>query len=211
MRRLPVCPALLVTLLVFGGAPAEGQTASRFSVQASGLFVGVFGDAFEGVSSGGGFEVQARFNPSTFSIGLGYQASIHDLEFEDEFGGTQTVDLDFAGPFIEPRYVIDIGSSSAAPYLAARIAFLKQTAEADFGGTVVELESSGTQLNIGGGVLVRLSRSVNLDLGLTLGRIHFGEVEVTIPGFGSEVIDTGSSGDGQNAVLRVGVAIGLGG
>jgi hypothetical protein len=76
---------------------------------------------------------------------------------------------------------------------------------------VVELESSGTQLNIGGGVLVRLSRSVNLDLGLTLGRIHFGEVEVTIPGFGSEVIDTGSSGDGQNAVLRVGVAIGLGG
>jgi hypothetical protein len=152
MRRLPVCPALLVTLLVFGGAPAEGQTASRFSVQASGLFVGVFGDAFEGVSSGGGFEVQARFNPSTFSIGLGYQSSIHDLEFEDEFGGTQTVDLDFAGPFIEPRYVIDIGSSSAAPYLAARIAFLKQTAEADFGGTVVELESSGTQLNIGGGV-----------------------------------------------------------
>jgi len=203
MRRFLAISLLLITLL--GAASAHAQSAQRFSLQASGLYVGVFGSAFEGVKNGGGFELQARYNPSAFSIGAGYQASVHTMAFN---GADET--LGFAGGFIEPRYVIDVGSASAAPYVAARIAYLKQTADVSIQGTPVHLSAGGTQLNLGGGALIRLSRVVNLDLGATFGRIHFAEVKADVPGYGSQTFDTGSSGDGQNLVIRAGVAIGIG-
>ena len=39
-------------------APLSAQSARRISLQASGLYVGVFGDAFEGLKNGPGFEAQ---------------------------------------------------------------------------------------------------------------------------------------------------------
>jgi hypothetical protein len=44
---------------------------------------------------------------------------------------------------------------------------------------------------------------VNLDLGATVGRLSLGEAE-----FSGEVIDLGS---GNNVIVRIGLAIGLGG
>ena len=205
MRRSPAMSVLLLTLLALGATSARAQTARRFSVQASALYVGVFGSAFDGVGNGAGFEVQGRYNPSAFSIGVGFQASAHTMTFE---GSSE--DLSFAGGFVEPCYVIDLGSPKAALYVAARIAYLQQTADMTLSGSTVHLSAGGTQLNIGGGALVRLSPAVNLDLGATLGRIHFGQVEADVPGLGTQTFDTGSSGDGQNLVIRVGVAIGLG-
>ncbi len=204
MRRFP---AVLVSLalLGLGVATAQAQTARRYSVQASALYVGMFGSAFDGVKDGAGLEVQGRYNPSAFSIGLGVQASVHSMGFEGE---SQTVN--FAGGFVEPRYVIDVGSPSAAPYLAARIAYLEQSASVTVNGTSVHLTAGGTQLNLGGGALLRLSPRVNLDLGATFGAIHFAEVTADVPGYGSQTFDTGSSGSGQNLVLRAGLAIGLG-
>ncbi len=205
MRRFPAMAVLASALLSVGVGSVQGQSAKRFSLQASGLYVGVFGSAFEGVNGGGGFEAQARYNPSAFSIGAGYQASIHSWSFD---GSNES--LNFAGPFVEPRYVIDVGSPKAAPYVAARVAFLRQTADVTINSTAVHLSASGTQLNLGGGALIRLSPAVNLDLGATFGRIHFAEVKADVPGYGSQTFDTGSSGDGQNLVLRAGVAIGVG-
>ncbi len=63
-------------------------------------------------------------------------------------------------------------------------------------------------MNGRGGVLVRLSPKVNLDLGATFGLIKFSDVKVDIPGEGSVSVE-GSSGDGSNLVIRVGVGIGL--
>ena len=77
-------------------------------------------------------------------------------------------------------------------------------------GTTVHLTAGGTQLNIGGGVLLRLSPTMNLDLGATFGAIHFADVKADVPGLGSQTFDTGSAGNGQNLVLRVGLAVGLG-
>jgi hypothetical protein len=203
MRRFPVVLVLLA--LTLGAGVARAQSASKISLQGSALYVGVFGSAFDGVQDGVGFEAQARYNPSAFSIGAGYQASIHSMDF----GGSSET-LSFAGPFLEPRYVIDIGSPRAAPYVSGRVAFLKQTADVQLSGVGVHLSSSGTQLNLGGGVLVRLSPTVNLDLGATFGRIHFAEVKADVPGYGTQVFDTGSYGDGQNLVVRAGVAVGVG-
>lgn len=193
-----------VALLLFA-SPAQGQSAQKWSVQASGLFVGVFGDAYDGLKNGPGLEAQVRYTPSVWSFGGGFQSSWHDLDLEDL--GTESVSL--AGVFVEPRRVFDVGSATSAPYLSARLAFLQQSVDVNVDGTTVSASASGVQVNVGGGVLMRLSPRVNLDLGATFGAINFGDVVVEVPGAGSTAV-SGSSGTGQNLVLRAGLAIGIG-
>lgn len=201
-RRSVSVLRLVVAALVLS-TPLSAQSAHRWSLQASGLYVGVIGDAYEGLSNGAGFEAQVRYNPSAFSLGLGYQSSIHDLNVQ----GFKTVNL--SGGFVEPRYVVDIGSDRAAPYFSARLAYLTQEADIVEQGDTFTLTANGTQINGGGGVLVRLTPRVNLDLGLTFGAINFEDVVVSNSS-GQSVTVTGSSGSGQNLVLRLGVSIGLG-
>ena len=55
---------------------ASAQSAQRYSVQASGIFVGTFGEAYDGLKSGPGFEAQFRITPSAWSYGFGIQGSI---------------------------------------------------------------------------------------------------------------------------------------
>jgi hypothetical protein len=173
-------------------------------VQASGIFVGTFGEAYDGLKNGPGFEAQFRITPSAWSFGFGIQGSAHS--FDDEVLDSESVTL--AGVFFEPRRVIDVGSSQVAPYVSARLAFLQQSLDLDINGTTVSASANGAQVNGGGGILVRLSPRVNLDLGATYGLIRFGDVEVDIAGVGRTTVE-GSSGNGSNLVLRAGVAIGL--
>lgn len=202
MRKfIGVALALLAITLPYS---ASGQSAQKWSIQGSLLSVGVQGDAYEGLSNGFGFELQGRYTPSVWSFGVGLQYSAHTLEGT---GGDETVNL--AGGFIEPRRVVDVGSSSFAPYLSARLAFLQQSIDVDVNGTTITASTSGAQINGGGGVLFRLSPRVNLDLGATYGLINFGDVKVNIPGVGNTTVD-GSSGTGRNLVIRAGLAIGLG-
>ena len=194
--------AALVACLAPRGV--QSQSAQRYSVQASGLFVGTFGKAYDGLKSGPGFEAQFRVTPSAWSFGFGVQGSTH--KFDDPALGNETVNL--AGVFFEPRRVIDLGSSQVAPYLSARVAFLRQSIDFTVNGSTVSANASGAQVNGGGGVLVRISPRVNLDLGATYGLIKFGDVKVDVSGAGSTVV-AGSSGNGSNLVMRVGLAVGL--
>lgn len=188
--------------LVAWSTTLEGQSAQRWSLQVSPIFVAAFGDAYEGLESGLGFEAQVRLTPSAWSFGAGIQGSVHGLkDVPDE-------DVTLAGIFFEPRYVIDLGGNQA-PYISSRLAILAQSATIEtptFGD--IELTATGAQLNIGGGVLFRLSPRINLDLGATLGIINFGDVEARSGG--ETVTIEGTSGNGQNIVLRIGLAIGLG-
>lgn len=192
---------LAVLAMAAIAAPISAQSAQRFSAQGSLLYVAPSGDAYEGLEAGAGFEAQLRYTPSAFSIGAGYQQSSHDV-FIDEFGN-RTAKI--AGVFVEPRYVIDVGSSSYAPYVAARLAKLTQSAELE--EYDVKVSASGTQMNLGGGVLVRLASRVNLDLGLTYGTIDFDDGEITWQG--EKVVVEGTGGKGNNLVLRIGATIGL--
>jgi len=189
---------------------ASAQSAQRLSVQASGLHVSAFGEAYEGLKAAPGAEFQLRFTPGVWSFGVGVQGSSHTIS-DANFGDEKVL---LAGFFFEPRRVIDIGSSRVAPYLSGRLSALRQSIDFivndGFDTYEVTAEASGTQVNGGGGMLVRLSPRVNLDLGATFGLIKFGDVKVDIPGIGSAQLD-GSSGTGQNLVIRVGLAIGLGG
>ncbi|MCC6773371.1 MAG: outer membrane beta-barrel protein [Gemmatimonadaceae bacterium] len=182
----------------------QAQSAQRYSLQASGIFVGVFGEAYEGLKSGPGFEAQFRITPSAWSYGFGVQGSVHSTD--DPNFGDETVTV--AGIFFEPRRVIDVGSSQFAPYVSARVAFLQQSLDVIINGTQVTADATGAQFNGGGGVLVRLSPRVNLDLGATYGLINFGDVEVDVAGVGSTKLE-GTSGNGSNLVLRAGLAVGL--
>jgi hypothetical protein len=191
--------SLLIGLCLPGVLAA--QSAQRWSVQVSAIGVGGGGDAFAGVSTGWGAEAQIRYTPSAFSLGAGFQYSSHDF---DDPELTSTVPVKYYGIFAEPRYVVDVHSSSFAPYLSARLAWLTQSADfQDFDGTA---KGSGFQVNGGGGVLVRLSSRLNLDLGATFGSIHFGDYIVKQ---GGEEIGRVEGGNGTNFVGRVGLAIGI--
>ncbi len=194
------------TVLALFVAPSlvQAQSAQRYSLQASGIFVGTFGEAYEGLSSGPGFEAQFRITPSAWSFGFGVQGSSHSID--DATFGDETVTL--AGVFFEPRRVIDVGSSQFAPYVSARIAFLQQSLELDVSGTQLTADATGAQFNAGGGVLIRLSPRVNLDLGATYGLINFGDVEIDVAGSGRTKLE-GTSGNGSNLVVRAGLAFGL--
>jgi hypothetical protein len=184
--------------------PAAAQSAQRLSGQVSLINVAPSGDAYEGMTSGMGFEAQVRYTPSALSVGAGYQRSSHDVDMGPEIG---TESASISGLFVEPRYVFSVGSERWAPYAAARLARLTQAADVTIDGIDVEISASGTQLNLGGGVLVALTPRINLDLGLTYGKIDFDDGEVTVEG-DTFVID-GTGGSGNNLVLRAGVTVGL--
>ncbi len=199
MRACQLFAAVVVTALPL---PVAAQSAQPISGQVSLISVAPSGDAYEGISSGVGFEAQLRYTPSALSIGLGYQSSSHDIDLGEGIG---TRDATISGIFIEPRYVIDVNSNSWAPYVSARLARLTQAAEVE--EIDVAAEASGTQLNIGGGALVRLTPRINLDLGITYGKIDFDDVELTVEG--TEYVVEGSEASGNNLVLRAGVTIGV--
>jgi hypothetical protein len=186
-------------LLLLGGllslvpAAVEAQTAQRFSFQFSGLYNTLGGDTFEGVNPGSGLELQFRYNPSQFSIGVGVQATIHT--FDDP--ALDDVELALAGVFLEPRYVFSVGSDRFAPYLAARLATAVGTFSVD-GETVDGVEITGSTFNAGGGLLLRLSNRTNLDFGITAGTTNWEESDI-FPG-----------GSGSNVIARLGLAIGIG-
>ncbi len=198
-RSLVVGGAALA--LVAGSTTLPAQSAQRWSIQVSPIFVAAFGSAYEGLDNGLGFEAQARLTPSAWSFGFGIQGSSHGLSDLEE-------NVTLAGIFFEPRRVFDMGTNQA-PYVSGRFAILAQSATIEdptFGS--FDLSATGAQFNVGGGVLFRLSPRVNLDLGATLGIIHFGDVEVQSGG--QTQTFEGTSGNGQNLVLRVGLAFGLG-
>ncbi len=171
---------------------AAGQSAQMFSLQFSGLGAYPFGGGLENVDFGFGWEAQIRLNPSAFSIGAGAEQTFHKVV------GTNR-DIVLLGGFLEPRYVLDIGSDNAVMYLSGRVALSQITMKQG------SFESSGTgyTLNGGGGLLFRLSDRVNLDTGATIGWKKLGEVDLPIGTF--------DLGTGANVVGRVGLAIGLGG
>lgn len=170
---------------------ASGQSAQMVSLQFSGLGMYPFGGEMSNIDVGAGWEAQIRLNPSAFSIGGGIENTFHKR--------LTGQDMTFLGGFLEPRYVLDIGSDNAVMYVSGRVALSQVKIET----ANDEDTSTGYTLNGGGGLLFRLSDRVNLDAGATLGYKDLGEVLLN-----NIDIDLGS---GANVVFRVGLAIGLGG
>ena len=193
--------ALVLTVLLGSTLPVglHGQSAQRLSVQGSGLFINLFGDAFEGAEAGYGFEAQVRYTPSALSFGAGFQYTSHGVEGIDDRAS-------LIGGFFEPRYVFSTSSSSLFPYLSGRFYLVQIKSENT--ATDVRTTANGLAANGGGGVLVRLASRVNADIGATYGYSRFSD-------FKFEDLSTGITGEsdisnsGSNIVLRLGLTLGL--
>ena len=218
MRHRSKLMAVLAVACI--ASPVAAQSAQRWSIQASGLYVAVFGSAYDGLDNGVGGELQVRVTPSLWSYGFGAQFSKHGLS------NAPGNNIGLNGVFFEPRRVFDIGSAKVAPYVSVRLAYLQQAADltvtanriarTDPGITLsvapqqtYAISASGFQGNLGGGVLTKLSSRANLDLGVTVGVIRFGNA--TAKSRSQTINFPGTSGTGQNVVVRAGLAIGLGG
>ena len=206
LGRQAIGAALLAAgLALFQAEPVQAQTAQRFSIQVSGLGNTLFGDDFTGLNTGFGGEAQLRYNPSAFSIGGGIQYTTHSVDLDAL--GIQDQGFDFSsslvGFFVEPRYVFDMGSDRAAPYVSSRFSISNLTVKAEFMGASAEVTDTGITVNAGGGMLVRMGARSNLDLGATFGYKRLGAIS---SGTGDD-----SSGSGTNIIYRIGIAFGLGG
>jgi hypothetical protein len=214
MRRKTL--AVLALAASFGWSAASlAQTGQRYSVQGSLLYAGLYGDAFDDIKDGRGLEVQFRVTPSAWSWGGGLQVTRHDPDGEaTEFFESVTL----TGVFLEPRYVLPFGGSTYAPYLSGRFAFSQMTFKVidGVGGPDVEIEveePTGPTINGGGGFLFVIGTRVNIDVGATFGYTQFKDINVTArnTNTGQEAAFLVNVGSGTNAVVRLGVAIGIGG
>lgn len=181
----------LLCLLAVLPTSAAAQSAQQFSLQFSGLGAIPFGDRLQSVEAGIGWEAQVRVNPSAFSIGVGAEQTFHTIE-------STTRDMTFLGGFIEPRYVIDLGSDIVVLYLSARAA----VSQVKLSVGTFESTGAGYTLNGGGGLLFPLGNRVNLDVGATVGYKDLGVLDLPT---GTLDLETGG-----NVVGRIGLAIGLG-
>lgn len=170
---------LLAVLLTCPSERASGQSSSPISIQGS-ILIQTLGDEDVDVySAGAGLEGLIRFSKGALSVGVGGQYTIHE--------GEMALDLTMYGPFIEPRLVFPLDSDQFAPYASVRLGHTTGTAEALLGSDV---EYSFTYFNVGGGILVNLTRRINMDFGGTIGRI----------------VDGGS---GFDMTTRAGISIGF--
>ncbi|MBL8985213.1 MAG: outer membrane beta-barrel protein [Gemmatimonadetes bacterium] len=199
LRRTLVLGGIALATVATG---ATAQSAQKVSVQVSALGASLSGDGFEGWGTGTGFEGQVRYNHSALSIGGGFQLTRHALDGFDN-------KVSLGGAFLEPRYVIPTKSNSVAPYASLRLSVLKESGTLDDGVDEVTVSASGLTFNGGGGVLFRLTQTLNLDVGVTWGYTNFGDISAKVNG--TTVNFPGlDAGSGTNAVFRVGLALGLG-
>lgn len=150
-RRLAVLTALALAAFV---KSAESQSVQRLSLQGSGaaLFATKNDPNFES-KTGLGYEVQARYTFSRFSIGAGYQRS---TVFSSP---TLDLNLSLSLGFIEPRYVVAAGSTVAV-YLAGRLGAGKLVCSEECQAQDTNLSYGG-----GGGLLFKLNRRLSADFG----------------------------------------------
>jgi hypothetical protein len=152
------------------------------------------------MKGGPGGEVQIRVTPNAWSFGLGVQSTSHDVADAILYGNAT-----LRGVFFEPRYVFSAASTRLFPYASGRAVFMRQSTSA----LGIESHAYGTQMNLGGGVLVRVASNVNLDLGSTFGWINLGKPTIDRNPDNVELVDSFKT-SGKNVLLRVGLAVGLG-
>lgn len=162
MNTRPLLAGCVAGVVAFAGGASVtyAQSAQPFSVQASLLATqseAKFGAPIGKVKfTGFGVELQGRYTwVSPWSLGVGLQVTAGS-----EASGVNEL---LVGGFVEPRFSFDVGSDRFAPYAAARVGYLKDIfTVSGFSG---DISSNVLAYGIGGGLLVRMSKIVNIDVG----------------------------------------------
>lgn len=197
---LPLAAAVLF------GRELGAQSAQPISLQISALYNGLGGEVFQNLNRNGiGGEAQLRYTPGALSLGAGVQYTVHSLE--GDLRQFFNEDAQLLGAFFEPRYRIYTGSNVLAPYVSARFAWLNMF----FSGDDLSITSDFIQLNAGGGLLYRLGPRFNLEMGATFGYNRQFEGEFVSTDEEVPFRRSFPAADGGNVVVRLGLAVGLGG
>ena len=148
---------LLAGLALVGSAvPSAAQSLQRWGLQGSGALVFPTAEETDFQNETRlGWEAQVRYTFSRFSLGAGYQRSTVYRFDTGDFSAAVSVG------FLEPRYVLMAGSG-AALYLAGRVGVSQLVCSPAEDCLDQEFDLA---LGGGGGILVRVSRRVALDLG----------------------------------------------
>ncbi|MBC7844495.1 MAG: outer membrane beta-barrel protein [Gemmatimonadaceae bacterium] len=168
-RRAFNSAGLIIAAICTAAPQAHAQSAQPYSVQLAVLFTS-FKNGGSSSIGGTGVEPQFRLNRlystesfGALSLGIGGQYTSHSSS-----GQTLTI----SGLFLEPRWVpAAIRSNNVAPYLSARLAFLRQSN--NFGSS-----SNGSGFGGGGGLAIKLTKTTNLDAGIQLVRQTFGDIKL---------------------------------
>ena len=184
VTRMAVAFALLALPLATG---ADAQSRQKVSLQGSGALV--FPTASETDFQNDtrlGWEIQARYTFSRFSLGGGYQqATVYKLE-GTAFSGSVSVG------FLEPRYVVT-ATARLAIYVAGRVGVgtLVCSPEQDCADQSLEPAFGG-----GAGVLIGLTDRLAIDVGSQLFSTRFTRAD-------------GAKTNAGYLLARVGLSVGL--
>jgi len=179
--------ALLAALAVLAVSPglSSGQGVS-YALGAGWYEPG--GEDFDETDGGFGYHGSVGLPVSDrVEVALGAQWSIHEVDFS-------TDDYDVVGVYVEPRVHL-AGTGAVRPYLAGRLAWVRQSIAVEG----VSRASNG----VGGaaelGAAVGLGPRVELEGGLSLGFLSFGDFETDAGTL------EGSDSSGRALGVRVGV------
>lgn len=194
VRQLFRAAAAVIGATALCSVPARAQSAQPWSLQAS--LLAASQKIGGSLISGFGFEGQFRYTPAAlWSVGGGVQYSTHTSAEES---------ITIVGGFLEPRYSFDIGSDRVAPYVAARLAFLRQSSSLHevpgvSSSQLLDFASTGAAFGAGGGILIRATANLNLDFGAAFVSQSFGDAtadngaNATYPRFAGYVAKGGIS------------------
>lgn len=124
---------------------------------------GIGGSENGPIGSGVGWELRLSGSlRQGLYVGSGITLSTHDLTGE-------TTPWQILSFFLEPRWLINGLSSTYAPFVAARGAWIREKVP----GTTWELRAHGRSWGGGGGVMVRLAPQISLEAGLLFGTMKY--------------------------------------
>jgi hypothetical protein len=197
-RALPLCmPFLLLSLASTAEAqrhrepvPQLRRERPMLSLEATGLFSSVKGQALGTAGDGAGFDVMASVGSGMFALGAGYQRSTHTLVSQS----SKRAIVD--GAFIEPRLALPLATGNFTPYVFARAARLERSIENS--GTEPRLRGSA----IGGGVgtYFWLANNVQLNSALLWQDLRFDRAATSA---------NVARADGAQWAIRAGLSVGF--
>lgn len=193
----------VLVALAAGASGASAQSRQFFSVQGSGMLTSLHGTAFEGlrIGTGLGGELQVRLNPSFWSLGGGVQVTRHT---SSGLGLTNRMTL--TGLFLEPRYAIPLDNRIVRPYVAGRLALLRQSTNLQDLVRTYEVSANALAVGGGGGFVARINDFVGFDMGVAVTSANFGTFKYRDTGADSGL----DAGSGVSFVVKAGFNVGIG-
>jgi hypothetical protein len=199
-----MCPAVRILARSVAGAVlalAPAGAAAQVSIGIGAQLLCLGGNDFRSADAGFGGEASVLFPVGkSFKMGAAVQYSSHDDAFLDN-------NIAVLGLFYAGRFVFRQAKGGVTPYIVGRGGWVRASSkvDVDFDGTDDDVSQTGFAFGGGGGVMIPLSPSVEIDLGAAFHAVSLGDGKAD----GTTVPNTDASGTALQ--IRAGVSFKIGG